>query len=141
MFNSFYNLHISDQLHNGWTNLNPLDPIIPQDNIDPREELPFDESELDLQQLDPITESNNLDPVRTDINGPPRPRLEDDDSWFSPSQRKPWLPDLTQDIQPFDDLFGNDVGYADARTGTGSTSRASSFILISFLSVIFLLWA
>ena len=134
---------------NGWTNLNPLNPIsgsvgqdVPQQR--PEEVLPFEDNfDLDLEPLDPITEANNLDPVRSDINGPPRPRLEDEDNWSSPSQRKPWLPDLGKEIQPFDDLFGNviDSTFADARTGAGMRHLVPNLLLVAALSVIYLLRA
>ena len=134
---------LSDQLDDGWTNLNPLEPLPPLNNPEQREEslLPFDESDLDLQELeplDPITESSYLDPVRSDDNRAPRPRLEDEDSW-----RKPWLPDLSKEIQPFDDLFSNviDSSYADARTGAGSSPRQDCFILGTLLSILFYMWA
>ena len=82
--------------------------------------------------------------ARTDINGPPRPRLEDGGDWLSPgSQRKPWLPaDFNQDIRPFDDLFGNglDSTFADARTG-GSLGVCGNMVLVALLNAALILWA
>jgi len=133
----------------GWTNLNPLAPLDTELGRPERREeelvpLDLDNTDLDLQPLEPITEENNFSPVRTDINGPPRPRLEDGGDWLSPgSQRKPWLPaDFNQDIRPFDDLFGNglDSTFADARTG-GSLGVCGNMVLVALLSAALILWA
>ena len=137
-------------LDGGWNQLNPLSSqnVVANhddDNIseERRKLLPSNDAvdDFNLEPLDPITESSNYNSVRTDI-GDPRPRSEDDNTWNS--QRKPWLPDISKDIRPFDDLFGNviDNSFADARTGAGSIVQISNSIFICLIfSVIILLWA
>ena len=134
----------------GWTQLNPLNsqniaPNYDDDLVSEQGEklLPPNDAvdDYSLEPLDPVTESSNYNSVRTDI-GDPRPRSEDENTWNS--QRKPWLPDISKDIKPFDDLFGNiiDSSFADARTGAGSNIHINNSILICLIiNAIILLWA
>jgi len=134
----------------GWTNLNPNAPVdrdpSPPERREEEELMPLDldNGDLDLEPLEPVTEATNFNPVRSDINGPPRPRLEDDGDWLSAgSQRKPWLPaNFDQDIRPFDDIFGNGLEstFADARTGSG-LSMAGNLMLVTIASALLLLRA
>ena len=142
-------MSISDPATNhedGWIQLKPLnsgnfegtDDAIVSDQKNKLNASNDDVNDFNLDPLDPITESSNYSP----INGDPRPRSENDNAWNS--QRKPWLPDISKDIRPFEDLFGNviDNSFADARKGAASIIKLNSNIFICIIiSVLVILHA
>lgn len=113
----------------GWSSLNgeKINDNVPEVRKEERPITPRDVQREQPGEREQITEGNFLLPVRT-----PGPSFEEDERRKDERTRRPWLPNMDNDIKSFDDLFSNAI---DDTLAQGRTSGSSSNFLNSLMAV------